>query len=103
LKTNPTNSKKVINICIYKDRDIYFLLWIFSLFTFQMLSPFQASPPETPYPIPPPPASMRVLLYPPTHPLLPSCPGIPLRTYIFICEFYDVKIIFSSSYIVSFS
>jgi len=35
--------------------------WIFSLFTFQMLSPFQVSPSETPYPNPSPPASVRVL------------------------------------------
>ena len=32
-----------------------------------MLSPFQVSPSEIPYPILPPPASMRVLLQPPTH------------------------------------
>jgi hypothetical protein len=39
--------------------------WMISLFTLQMLSPFQVSPPETPYPTPPP-ASMRVLPHPPT-------------------------------------
>ena len=42
-----------------------------------MLSPFQVSPPETPYPIPSLPASIRVLPQP-TYPLLSSCPGIPL-------------------------
>jgi hypothetical protein len=46
--------------------------WIFSLFTFQMLSPFQVALPlllETPYPIFPPPASLRVFLHPPTYSL----------------------------------
>jgi hypothetical protein len=43
------------------------------MFTFQMISPFQVSPPETLYLTPP----MRVL--PPIHPLLPSSPGIPLQ------------------------
>jgi hypothetical protein len=52
--------------------------WIFSLFTFQMFSPFQVFPSETPYPTPPP-ASMRVL---PTHPFLSSCPGMPLHCCI---------------------
>ena len=37
-----------------------------------MLSPFLASPPKTPYPILPPPASMRVLTHWPTHSSLPS-------------------------------
>ena len=32
-----------------------------------MFSPFQVSPSETPYPIPSPLASMRVLPHPPTH------------------------------------
>ena len=32
-----------------------------------MLFPFHVSPLEMPYPIPSSPASMRVLLYPPTH------------------------------------
>jgi hypothetical protein len=49
---------------------------IFSLFTFQMFSPFQISPLGTPYSPFPPPASMMVP--PPTHPLLFSCPGVPL-------------------------
>jgi hypothetical protein len=34
-----------------------------------MLSPFLVSPPETPYPISPFPASMRALIHPPTLPL----------------------------------
>jgi hypothetical protein len=47
-----------------------FFYWIFSLFTFQMISPFQVSPPEILYFIPAPHASMRVL--PPPHPLTPA-------------------------------
>jgi hypothetical protein len=54
----------VISVCILS----FFLFnWIFSLFTFQMLSPFSISPPETPYFIPSPPASMRVFPHQPTH------------------------------------
>ena len=38
-----------------------------------MLSPFSVHPlRETPYPILPPPASMRVFLHPPTHSHLPT-------------------------------
>lgn len=51
----------------------------FFLFTFQMLSLVQVSPPEVPYPIPPLSASIRLLLHPPTHPLLPHLPSIPLH------------------------
>jgi hypothetical protein len=40
-----------------------------------MLSPFPVFPPETPYLILTPPASMRVF----THPLLPPHPAIPLH------------------------
>ena len=47
------------------------------MFTFQMLSPFQVSPLQTPYPIPPKPASMRQ--HTPTHSLPPHCPTIPLQ------------------------
>ena len=32
-----------------------------------MLSPFPVSPPEPPFPIPHPPASVRMFLLPPTH------------------------------------
>jgi hypothetical protein len=55
--------------------------WIFYLFTVQMLSSFPIPPSalETSYPIPPPPASMRVYPHLPTHPLLPPCPHIPLH------------------------
>jgi hypothetical protein len=53
-----------------------FFYWIFSLFTFQMLSPLQVSPPETPHSIPPPPTSMRVLPHPPTHSCNPLHWGI---------------------------
>ena len=43
-----------------------------------MLAPFLVSPPQTPYAIPSPPASMRV---PPlaTYPLLPHHPSISLH------------------------
>ena len=37
-----------------------------------MLSSFPVSPPETPYPIPLPPASKRLLPQPPTHSCLPT-------------------------------
>jgi len=42
----------------------FFFYWIFSLLTFQMLSPFPFSPLGSP-----PPASMRVFSHPPTHSL----------------------------------
>jgi hypothetical protein len=42
--------------CYYRISPIYFFFvffyWIFSSFTFQMLSPFQVFPQETPYPLP---------------------------------------------------
>jgi hypothetical protein len=41
--------------------------WLFYLFTFQMLSPFPVCPPQAPYPLLLPRASMRVLPHPPTH------------------------------------
>jgi hypothetical protein len=47
-----------------------FFYWILSLFTFQMCSPFQVSPLETPYSIVPPPASMSVT----PHPITPVFP-----------------------------
>jgi hypothetical protein len=45
--------------------------WIFYLFTFQKLFPFPISLPETPYPIPHLPGSMRMFPHPPTHPPTP--------------------------------
>jgi len=53
-----------------------FFNWIFYLFTFQMLSPFQVYTLETPSPSP-----LLLTLWGcyPTHPLLSSCPGIPLH------------------------
>jgi hypothetical protein len=52
--------------------------FFFNLFTFQMLSPYPVPPlRETPYPISPPPASTRVFLHPPTHPLSPPSPPFP--------------------------
>jgi hypothetical protein len=71
-----TNSVGLLN----SRRELYYFFyfsWIFPSFTFQMLSPFLVSPQETPYPIPPPSASMRVFPHQTTHPLLPPCPGIP--------------------------
>jgi hypothetical protein len=53
---------------------LIFFNWTFSLFTFQMFSSFQVSPSQVPYPIPHSPASMRVLLHPPTHPPTPAFP-----------------------------
>jgi len=53
-----------------------FFNWILSLFTFKILSPFLVSPPDTFYPICPPPASMKVLPHPLTYSLLHPCPGI---------------------------
>ena len=56
---------------------IFSLVFLFNvlsdiyLFTFQMLSPFPVSPPETPYLIFNPIASMRVLTQPPTPASLP--------------------------------
>jgi hypothetical protein len=51
---------------------LVFFYWIFSLFTFQMLSIFIGShPPRNPYPMPSPPASMRVFLDPCTYSHLP--------------------------------
>ena len=58
-------------VCCCCDLGFY---WIFSLFTFRLFSPFQVSPAEISYPISLPNVSMKVL----PHPLLSSCPGIPL-------------------------
>ena len=55
---------------------LFIFYWIFSLFTFQMFSPFQVFPLETPYPILPPTTSRRVLPIPPTHSCLPAL-GFP--------------------------
>jgi hypothetical protein len=56
-----------------------FFNWIFYLFTFQMLSAFPVSPQENPYHILPLPNSVRVLHHPPTDPIPPPYPGIPLH------------------------
>ena len=55
------------NEMIPRILSLKFFDWIFSLFKFQMLSPFSVSPPENLYPSPPPLASMRVFPYPHTH------------------------------------
>jgi hypothetical protein len=51
---------------------IFFFYWIFSLFTFQMLSSYMVSPLETSYPIPLSPDSIRVLSHTPIHSSLPA-------------------------------
>jgi hypothetical protein len=58
--------------------DISFFLfnWIFSLFTFQMSSPFQNSLPHSPCP------GFYEGDPPPIHPLPPPCPQIPLHCSI---------------------
>ena len=56
-----------------------FFYWIYSLFTFQILSPFPVSPlPGNPHPIFPPPASMRMLFHP-LHSHLPALNSPTLR------------------------
>ena len=52
--------------------------WIFYLFTFQMLSPFLIPPTQKP-PIPSPSSYFYEGVPPPTHPLPPPCPCIPLH------------------------
>ena len=46
--------------------NFFFFSWIFSLFTFQMLSPFLVFP-RKPLSHPPPSAFLRVFSHPPTH------------------------------------
>jgi hypothetical protein len=64
---------------------LFIFYWIFSLFTFQMLSPFPISlPPRKTLSQIPSPASMRVFLHPTTHPPTPtSVPSIPLHWGIY--------------------
>ena len=50
----------------------YAFYWMFSLFTFQILSPFSVSFPQTHCPIPCPSASMRVFPHSPIHSCLPA-------------------------------
>jgi hypothetical protein len=53
----------------------YFIFsWIFSLFTFQMFSPFQVSPSEAPFSL-----LLPRWRYSPTYPLPSSYPGTPLH------------------------
>ena len=52
--------------------------YIFSLLTFQMLSPFPISSLESPYLLPAPPASMKVFPHQLPHSLPSPHPGIPL-------------------------
>jgi hypothetical protein len=51
---------------------------VFSSLHFKYYPPLLVSLPQNLYPIPPPPDSMRVLLYPPTHSLLSALAGVPL-------------------------
>ena len=63
---------------LQKKLFFFFLFnWIFYLFTFQMLSSFLVSSPETPYTCPSP--CLYKGAHPPTHSLPPPCPGIPLH------------------------
>jgi hypothetical protein len=78
----PSPLKKYFNLFSFLLLFFFFFLFFLLdlLFTFQMFSPFQVSPEETPYPIPPPPASMKVLPYPPTPAFLytgASTPSVP--------------------------
>jgi hypothetical protein len=73
-KTDITQYKTTM-LLLFRSCEHLFFFFFFSflldtLFTFQKLSPFLLSPPETPYPIPPRPESMRVYL--PTHSILPA-------------------------------
>jgi hypothetical protein len=61
LRLDPKTAKRKLSSFLI------FFNWMFSLFTFQMLSPFLVSPLENHYPISPPFASMRLLLHLPTH------------------------------------
>jgi hypothetical protein len=54
---------------------------IFSVFIFKILSPFLVLPLEGPYPILPPPDSMRVFFHLPTHSHLPA-PSSPTLGYL---------------------
>jgi hypothetical protein len=75
------NKNKSLEIHFYymclAESIFLFFYGIFSLFKFQMLSPFLFSPLETPYPIPLP--CFFEGDTPPTHPLLPYLLGIPLH------------------------
>jgi hypothetical protein len=57
---------------------LFLFLKIGYLFTFQMLSSFLVSPLQTPY-LNPPPHRFYEGAPPPTHPLPPHCPSIPLH------------------------
>jgi hypothetical protein len=76
--SNPIVNKeiKITRRCSFIAIKMLFFYWIFYLFTFQMLSPFPDSPPETPYPIP---HSLLLWGCSRTHPLPSPHPGIPLH------------------------
>jgi hypothetical protein len=58
-------------VFIYECSFLIVLLDILFIYISNVI-PFLGFPPEIPYPIPPPPASMRVLSNPPTHSHLPA-------------------------------
>jgi hypothetical protein len=68
---------------LFRNTFFFLLFFLFKLDVFFIyisnVFPFQVFPSETPYPICTPPASVRVLPYPPTHPLPSYRPGIPLH------------------------
>jgi hypothetical protein len=63
-----------LNFCSYYYYYYYYFIEYFLYLHFKCY-PLSRSPLWKP----PPPASLRVLPHPLTHPLLPSCPGIPLH------------------------
>jgi hypothetical protein len=56
---------------------LIFIIGIFFIYISNVI-PLHGFPFKEPLYPSPPPASMRVFLHPPTHPLLPTHPGIPL-------------------------
>ena len=82
----PTFNLKSITFVVVVVLGIFleFFYWVFSLFKFQMLSPFPVSPLETPYPVPIPLACMRVFPYPLTHSHLPPWHSPTLGNWAFI-------------------
>ena len=100
-----SNWSDYILICFHGEEiphlaTYFFFHWIFYLFTFQMLSPFQTPPPETLYSIPPPCFDKGAPCSPPIHshllalvfpytwpsqdqaPLLPLMPNKAILCYI---------------------
>ena len=79
-------------ISFRQERYFYAFNWIFSLLTFQMLSPFLVSPlPETPYSILPPPISVRVFI----HPLCSHLLSLNFSTLGTLSSLHKTKDLFS--------